>query len=355
MSAPKLDPLIPVFCLAAWAATTGVVAQAPPGLEIDTYAGLTITGSVGAVYSIDYTADVAETNDNSAWRSLEFLQLPANPFLWIDKSASATEKRFYRAVVFAAPTNMVFIPPGTFRMGSATNEGDRQENEGPQTEVILSQGFWMGKYEVSQGEYLEVIGNNPSYFNGIQGEGEPWETDFGIDLNRPVESVFWDDVVAFCAALTERELAMGRIRPGSSYRLPTEAEWEYACRAWTSTRFSFGDDPGYTNLIRYAWYGDLTRSGPHPVGQKVPNQWGLYDMHGNVYEWCQDRFGTYPGGASLDPQGPAEEDRGVVRSGSWDSGDWSCRSACRWPRSRLVRTDRLGFRVVLAPVHPGHE
>jgi formylglycine-generating enzyme required for sulfatase activity len=267
-------------------------AQNPAGLAIRTYAGLTITGAVGTVYSIEYVTDLAQTNTPSAWRCLEYLQLPASPYLWADKSTPATGQRFYRAVEMAAPTNMVFIPPGTFRMGSPTNEVGRTTREGPQTAVIISRGYWMGKYEVTQGEYLAVIGSNPSYSTG--------------DLNRPVEMVDWLDATHYCAVLTEQERLAGRIGTNCAYRLPTEAEWEYACRAWTSTRFSYGDDPGYTNLTEYAWYEGNSGNTTHPVGQKLPNPWGLHDMHGNVYERCQDyRTNSLPGGIVLDPQGPA--------------------------------------------------
>jgi len=247
-------------------------AQTPAGLDLQLYAGLSITGEVGTVYSVEYVTDLTRTNDASAWRCLEFLQLPASPYLWADKSAPATGKRFYRASEFAAPTNMVFIPPGTFRMGSLTNEEGRFPDEGPQTATTISRGFWMGKYEVTQAEYLAVTGTNPSYFIG--------------DPNRPVEQVTWFDAKNYCGQLTQREQAAGRIPTNCLYRLPTEAEWEYACRAWTSTRFSYGDDPSYTNLTNYAWYYDNFGGTTHPVGQKLPNPWGLYDVHGNVFEWC---------------------------------------------------------------------
>ncbi len=162
----KLVRSLSVLCLAALAVGPRASAQTPPVLNLQLYAGLTITGAVGTVYSVEYVTDLAQTNNPSAWRCLEFLQLPASPYLWADKSAPATGQRFYRAVVFAAPTNMVFIPPGTFRMGSPTNEVDRYDWEGPQTAVTISRGFWMGKYEVTQGEYLAVMGSNPSYFTG---------------------------------------------------------------------------------------------------------------------------------------------------------------------------------------------
>ena len=138
------------------------------------------------------------------------------------------------------------------------------------------------------------------------------------------------------------------------YRLPTEAEWEYACRAGTSTRFSYGDDIGYTNLTNYAWYRYNSDSQTHPAGQKLPNTWELYDMHGNVCEWCQDWFGNYAGGIALDPQGPAVGSDRVFRGGyrsdccTW-SDPWNCRSAFRggdYPDQRICF---VGFRAVLAP------
>jgi formylglycine-generating enzyme required for sulfatase activity len=288
---------------------------------------------------------------------LEFLQPPASPYLWADKSAPATGRRFYRAVVFAAPTNLVFIPPGTFRMGSPTNEVGSDvidpQFEHPQIAVTINRGFWMGKYEVTQGEYQRVMGINPSLFNGDQsGSPPPFNQNYGTDLTRPVEHVTWFNATNYCGKLTQRERAAGRIATNSVYRLPTEAEWEYACRAWTSTRFSYGDDPDYTELTNYAWYGVFDSSGTtHPVGQKLPNPWGLYDMHGNVVEWCQDWFGPYPGGIALDPQGPATGSTRVARGGLWFRPDSYCRSAWRNGASPDL-VGAAGLRVVLAPSQP---
>jgi formylglycine-generating enzyme required for sulfatase activity len=196
-------------------------------------------------------------------------------------------------------------------MGSPTNEVDRVDVfEGPQTAVTISRGFWMGKYEVTQGEYLTVMGSNPSWFTTNNG--------YSHDLSRPVEQVSWEDATNYCGQLTQRERAAGRIASNDAYRLPTEAQWEYACRAWTSTRFSYGDDPGYTNLTNYAWHWDNSGETTHPVGQKLPNPWGLYDMHGNVWEYCQDRQGKYPGGIAVDPQGPATGWALGIRGGGWN-------------------------------------
>jgi len=334
-----------------------VCAQPSAELEIQAYASLTISGEVGKVYSIEYVTDLTDPAE-SAWRCLEYLQLPASPYLWADKSAPATEKRFYRAVAMEAPTNMVFIPPGTFRMGSPMNEVDRWENEGPETAVTISRGFWMGKYEVTQAEYLEVTGINPSWFNGVRlgwdQFGKEIDLDYGVDRTRPVESVSWHDAVAYCAAATERERLAGRISSNIVYRLPTEAEWEYACRAWTSTRFSYGEDLGYTNLTKYAWYFHNSLRQTHPVGQKLPNPWELYDMHGNVYEWCQDDLGDdLPGGVELDPKGPDGSAYPMFRGGSWHDrdvlgGPELCRSAGRDGSGPEFRSGYIGFRVVLA-------
>jgi formylglycine-generating enzyme required for sulfatase activity len=324
-------------------AVLNLCAQEASELNVQTYAGLTVVGEIGKVYSIEYVTDLTDPVE-SDWRCLEYLQLPASPYLWADKSAPATGKRFYRAVAMEPPANMVFIPPGTFRMGSPTNEVDRSDYEGPQTDVTISRGFWMGKYEVTQGEYLDVMGNNPSWFQPPNIET--------ADLRRPVEQVSWFDATAYCAALTERERSAGRIATNAVYRLPTEAEWEYACRAWTSTRFSYGDDPGYTNLTNYAWYMDNSGGETHPVGQKLPNPWGLYDIHGNVWEWCQDWFGAYAGEIALDPQGPATGSSRVIRGGAWYYWkDWfnprDCRSAGRrGPDDWIIS---FGFRAVLAP------
>jgi hypothetical protein len=131
---------VSVLCLAVWAVAPRAAAQAPAGLDLHLYAGLTITGAIGTVYSVEYVTDLAQTNTPSAWRCLEYLQLPASPYLWADKSAPPTAKRFYRVVAFTAPTNMVFIPPGTFRMGSPTNEVDRSDREGPQKRSCLHSG-----------------------------------------------------------------------------------------------------------------------------------------------------------------------------------------------------------------------
>lgn len=318
------------------AATFPALSDTPPTLDLHLFAGVNITGTTGTVYAVQSTPDLAQSN---LWTSLEFVQLPATNYLFVDASAPATDRRFYRAVVQNSPTNMVFIRPSTFLMGSPTNDLVSSVDERPQTTVIISRGFWIGKYEVTQGEYVSIMNTNPSFFPG--------------DLSRPVSSVSWQDATNYCAKLTQQELAAGRIPAGTAYRLPTEAEWEYAARAGTSTRYSYGDDPDFSSLTNYAWYSANANLTVHPVGQKLPNPWGLYDTEGNVWEWCLDWYGALPGGVQVDPTGPSSNSIGlkVMRGGAYDYFEANCRSSARlfFGAPSLTDTD-LGFRVVLAVV-----
>jgi formylglycine-generating enzyme required for sulfatase activity len=289
-----------------------------------------ITGPPG-VYGVFASGDLV------AWSEVGIASNLVGSISFVDAASRDFPQRYYRALRQNPPENMVFIPPNTFTMGSPTNELHRQPNEGPQTVVTLTHGFWIGKFEVTQGEYVSVMNTNPSFFPG--------------DLSRPVSSVSWFDATNYCWKLTQRELAAGRIPPGGQYRLPTEAEWECAARAGTTTRFNYGDDPDYTNLTNYAWF--ILNSGfpssltPHSVGQKLPNPWGLYDMTGNVWEWCEDWLGDLPGGSVADPTGPPSSPMGwkVVRGGSYDFDVTDCRSARRF-FSVGDDTD-IGFRIVL--------
>ena len=297
---------------------------------------------------------------SGTWSVLTHVVVGTSPYVWVDQEGMVG--RIYQVATTPEvpvslleprdPWRWVWIPPGRFTMGSPANEVGRIGWEGPQTAVTITKGFWMGKYEVTQGEYLAVMGSNPSWFNG---DRTAWgREDYGTDLNRPVEQVSWNEAVAYCAALTERERLAVRIGTNSMYRLPTEAEWEHACRAGTSTRFSYGDDPGKTDLTNYAWYGSNCGERTHAVGQKLPNPWGLYDMHGNVSELCQDWFGAYAGGIAVDPQGPATGSYRVQRGGTWHSSSVIYyRSANRGYDDRPDARDYyFGFRAVLAPGQP---
>ena len=228
---------------------------------------------------------------------------------------------------------LVRIPAGTFTMGSPDSEQGRSSREGPQHSVTLTQDFWLGKYPVTQAQWQAVMGNNPSYFKGAQ---------------NPVEQVSWDDAQAFITALNAhiRETDQGP----ATFRLPSEAEWEYACRAGTTTRFYWGDDPNASQIDAYAWYiGNGGNATTHPVGQKHPNAWGLYDMSGNVWEWCQDWYGKYSSGAVTDPTGPHSGSFRVLRGGSWDYDPEYCRSADRFNLTPDIRNYYYGFRVVRTP------
>lgn len=223
-----------------------------------------------------------------------------------------------------------YIPSGTFLMGSPTNEYERDDTE-VQHEVALSRGYYMGVTEVTQGQWKAVMGNNPSSFK-----------DCGHDC--PVEYVSWDDVQAFIRRLNQKE---GTNR----YRLPTEAEWEYACRAGTDTFFYTGgclttSEANYDG--KYPLFGcekgDSRRS-TVKVGSFSPNAWGLHDMHGNVWEWCEDWYGDYPSGAVTDPKGPSSGSIRVSRGGSCYSNAEYCRSAYRIRDVRGHRVSYLGFRL----------
>jgi formylglycine-generating enzyme required for sulfatase activity len=234
---------------------------------------------------------------------------------------------------------MVWIAAGQFVMGSPNDEVGRDQDEGPETKVTITRGFWMGKCEVTQAEYKAVMGANPSTFTG--------------DTNRPVEKVSWQEAMDYCARLTQRAQAAGQLPEGYVYRLPTEAEWEYACRAGTNTRFCYGDDTHYAQLGEYAWFMDNSDAGTHPVGSKRPNAWGLHDMHGNVWEWCLSRWGSFlPGGSITNLAARAEGGLRVARGGSWLYDGRACRSANRDDYSPLNRCSDVGFRVVLAPAGP---
>ena len=226
----------------------------------------------------------------------------------------------------------VLIPAGEFMMGSPDSESGRSSHEGPVHKVRITRPFYVGKYEVTQAAYEAVVGKNPSHFKGS---------------SNPVERVSWHDSVAFCKKLSQPA--------GVDIVLPTEAQWEYACRAGTRTRFSFGDDLNYRQLGEYAWYSSNSGNKTHAVGEKKPNPWGLYDMHGDVWEWCEDWYGSYSSGSATDPTGPSRGTNRVLRGGSWYSSVNCLRSANRNRNSPDITNYNYGFRcVAVGGVLRGH-
>ncbi len=218
----------------------------------------------------------------------------------------------------------VLIPAGEFEMGSPSGESGRYSVEGPIHKVTIEEAYYLGKYEVTQEQWRAVMGSNPSNFKGD-------------DL--PVEKVSWDDVQEFVRKLNEMEGT-------DKYRLPSEAEWEYAGRAGTTTRYSFGDDE--SDLSDYAWYNSNSGSKTHPVGQKQPNLWGLYDVHGNVLEWVQDKHHSNYDGAPTDGSVWENEDgySWAGRGGSWNFDAGLCRSAARFSIVPGGCESALGFRLL---------
>jgi len=256
---------------------------------------------------------------------------------------------------------LVYIRPGTFMMGSPEGEGSRDER--PRHRVTITKGFYMAAHEVTVGQFRQFVDaagyrtdaekGTPDYQDGkrggytfrADGKGWGWREDaswrnpgFAQTDNDPVVLMSWNDAAAFFRWLSKKE--------GRTYRLPTEAEWEYACRAGTATRYGFGDADA--ELGRYAWYVGNAERRTHPVGQKKPNAWGLYDTHGNAWEWCGDWYAAdyYGKSPQSDPQGPASGQARVVRGGAWYGIPIICRSASCYGFHPSYRSAYAGFRGV---------
>ena len=262
-----------------------------------------------------------------------------------------------------ATMEFVWIEPGTFTMGSTEEQEqslrsrgmwiDWFENEHPAHEVRISQGFWLGKYEITQSQWEAGVGINPSYWLEKYGITQSqWEE--GVEINpsyfkgidRPVENISWDDVQEFLDLLNDEA-------GGNLYRLPTEAEWEYACRAGISGLWSFGDDESL--IGDYAWYYDNNSpTGTKEVGTRLPNPWGLYDMYGNVWEWCQDKWAAdyYSNSPNIDPAGPAAGSNRVLRGGHFFSFARGGRSALRDFYARDDQLNIIGARLLWMGAKP---
>jgi formylglycine-generating enzyme required for sulfatase activity len=251
---------------------------------------------------------------------------------WLTAIAVTAAPPPERPVTLVDGTAFTFveIPAGRFVMGSPDDEAGRAGDEGPRREVALSRAYWMGKYEVTQAQWQAVMKENPATFQ-----------DYATSAVHPVEGVSWVDVQAYLARLNVR--GVGR------FRLPTEAEWEYAARAGSTSRFPWGADDGFRELPQHAWFYSRAEGRSHPVGGKRPNSWGLYDLFGGVWEWCEDWYGPYPPGPASDPRGPAEGTQRCIRGGSWFNEPEALRSANRHRHPSDSRQTNLGFRLVWEP------
>ena len=246
--------------------------------------------------------------------------------------------------------SMILIPAGSFQMGN-TGAFIGYDNEKPVRTVTISKAFYMSKYEITRHQYNEVMGNTPDYFEGD---------------NLPINYVQWYEAIAFCNKLSIKD-GFDTCYSGNydkivcnwnanGYRLPTEAEWEYACKAGSTTDFYFGNlriDTTYSldsTIYKYAWLRWVGHElkAPQEVGQKLPNSFGLYDMCGNVREWCWDRFGNYDPESELDPKGTGTDSLRVRRGGGWDYGSEFARSSFRNAYYPYVRSPSVGFRIVRA-------
>ena len=228
------------------------------------------------------------------------------------------------------PNQLAWIPPGNFQMGSPSDEPGRFKDEGPVHPSSVPHGFWMDRYETTQQRFRDLMGNNPS------------STEFTPNL--PVNRVTWYEAAQFCEKLTKSAKSKEQLPIGYVYRLPTETEWEYACRAGTDNAYSYGDSA--ETLSEYGWWAKNSGNQPEPVGKLKPNPWGLYDMHGNLFEWCFNSYKPYPDGEAFSNTGNMK----VLRGGAFYCPRNILRSACRAESQKPdYRWILAGFRVVLAP------
>ncbi|MFC2170739.1 SUMF1/EgtB/PvdO family nonheme iron enzyme [Calditrichota bacterium] len=279
-----------------------------------------------------YTNGSLDQNKTYYWKIAaidEHGHTTIGPVWSFSTSRAAGTERDFELGNTGTQITMVWIPPGTFMMGAQDGEEDAESDEYPQHEVTISEGFWMGKYEVKQSQWEAVMGS--------------WSFNFDGYPNRPADQVSWNDVNDdFLPEINSTEA-------GDPWCLPTEAEWEYACRAGhDNTRFWWGDDSGYGNLGDYAWYSGNSESRTHDAGETIPNPWGLYDMHGNVFEFCEDWYDGdyYLSSPTTDPNGPASGSQHVMRGSSWGSHPMFCRSANRFFINPAFRNYDYGFRLV---------
>ena len=296
----------------------------------------------GENFIVTYTGELYQSTDAVKWTAVPGATSPyqvktGDKQLFFCAKGDAGNKNYTIPLADGVDLDMIWIKPGTFIMGSPEDELGRGNDE-PQHEVTLTRGYWIGKYEVTQAQYKAVMGNNPSRFQG--------------DDQRPVETVSFYNAIDFCSRLTAIEKAAGRLPEGYEYTLPTEAQWEYACRAGTTTALNNGmdlsDQWDSPEIEELAWCTMNSDSTTHPVGLKKPNNWGLYDMHGNLLEWCLDWYDFYPTEPVTDPTGPSRGLYHVIRGGSWNFAPFCCRSAYRSDYNGTYGVYFCGFRVTVS-------
>lgn len=280
-----------------------------------------------------FPSELVDRQGQSTWLSVLKIEL------------SSVEKKTHEVGSGPSGFDMVWMQPGTFVMGSPDNEPDRGKDEN-QHQVTLTKGFYLGETEVTQAQYRQVMGKLPKDCGTSNYWGEP-------NGDLAVGGVSWSDAIAFCKKLTELERKAGRLPKGMSFQLPTEAEWEYACRAGTTTTYWWGNEPDRTKA-------NFDGYGVKPVGQYRPNPWGLHDMHGNVYEWCNDGSKTVEEGETPYPDGPITDPAGlqadtlskIQRGGGYWSHASQIRSAYRHSHPHYDTIDYKGFRVALKTDSP---
>jgi formylglycine-generating enzyme required for sulfatase activity len=272
--------------------------------------------------------DLAEPAASPA-QGIDAATMPRSPSLVASEPVAKVNTELPHEIATSIGMQLVLIPAGEFLMGTPDSDKYAYDWEKPQHRVRITKPFYLGKYPVTQEQWEAVMGNNPSHFKGPK---------------NPVEQVSWDDCQKFLEKLNKREG-----NPVGTFQLPSEEQWEYACRAGNTTRYCCGDDE--SGLGEYAWYEANSGYATHPVGGKKPNAWGLYDMHGNVWEWCRDWWndGYYKESPTDDPSGPTEGSHRVRRGGSWSHPARFCRSALRNYFELGHRYYFLGLRASLVP------
>ena len=331
----------------------------PGGYTHSTVASETLTGLASGTYALvpsGLWSGAGQTGRAYLASGAQSLVVPTGGTVNATITYAATPSLTFQLTDATSPTgtlplNLNFIPAGAFLMGAQPGEQDSADVEFPQHPVTLSNGFYVADDLTTQAQWKALMGTNPSWFS--LGSGGATTDDF----TRPVEFVSWNDLnAASTGFFAKLNAATAAARPpGMTFRLPTEAEWEYACRAGTTTRFFWGDDPTYNTLSQYAWWSGDSGATTHPVGSLgagSANPFGLFDMAGNVWEWCGDWYGPYTTATETDPTGPATGSFHVVRGGSWFHGDTFCRSANRSYSGPDDRFSSIGFRVVLAQAGP---